>query len=77
MRMKRKKLGNRLVAAVLILAMMISSLLQTSTSMAKTENSHLYSGEGYQVVFSITSRWTDGYVADVTIKNTGDRKIDN
>lgn len=56
---------------------MISSLLQTSNSMAKVEDSYLYSGEGYQVIFFITSSWSDGYVAEVTIKNTGDYKIDN
>ncbi|MDE6566893.1 MAG: cellulose binding domain-containing protein [Lachnospiraceae bacterium] len=75
--MKRKKLGDRLISAALILAMTVSTLLQASASMAKAENSHLYEGEGYQVVFSITSRWSDGYVADITIQNTGERKIDN
>lgn len=74
--MMRKKLENSLISIVLILAM-ISSLLQTSNSMAKAEDSYLYSGEGYQVIFSITSSWSDGYVAEVTIKNTGDHKIDN
>ncbi len=60
-----------MISIVLILAM-ISSLLQTSNSMAKVEDSYLYSGEGYQVIFFITSSWSDGYVAEVTIKNTGD-----
>lgn len=57
--MKRNKLRNRLVSALLTLAMLISCLLQTSVTMAKTENSRLYLGEGYQVVFAITSRWTE------------------
>lgn len=46
MKMMRKKLENSLISIVLILAM-ISSLLQTSNSMAKAEDSYLYSGEGY------------------------------
>ena len=44
--MMRKKLENSLISIVLILAM-ISSLLQTSNSMAKAEDRYLYSGEGY------------------------------
>lgn len=45
MKIEREKIGKGLISVVLILAMMISSLLQMSISMAKTENSHLYSEE--------------------------------
>lgn len=37
----------------------------------------VYAGEGYEVTFKVTSAWNGAFNADVTIKNTSDKEIDN
>lgn len=36
-----------------------------------------YTGEGYETTFKIDNKWTGGYTATVTIKNTGETTIEN
>ena len=46
----------------------------------KDENSTqstVYKGEGYEVTFTVTSQWAEAFNADVTIKNTSNKVIDN
>lgn len=42
-----------------------------------TENAYSYEGDGYAVTYKIANSWNDGYTAEVSIKNTGDKKIHN
>ncbi len=41
---------------------------------ASTENTVSYEGEGYAVTCNIVNSWGEGYTAEVSIKNTSDKK---
>lgn len=47
------------------------------TDSTATENAYSYEGDGYAVTYTIVNSWNDGYTAEVSIKNTGDKKIHN
>lgn len=65
--------------------MLVIILMSTSTGLtanyvrAKSKNqmSSVYIGEGYEVTFKVTSQWTGAFNADVSIRNTSDKIIDN
>lgn len=44
---------------------------------AGTDNTVSYEGEGYAVTCNIINSWGEGYTAEVSIKNTSDKKIHN
>ncbi len=44
---------------------------------ASTENTVSYEGEGYAVTCNIVNSWGEEYTAEVSIKNTSDKKIHN
>ena len=44
---------------------------------AGTVNTVSYEGEGYAVTCNIINSWGEGYMAEVSIKNTSDKKIHN
>ena len=69
---------------VFVLTNSISSQIisvSSATKSAGTEEGNLgiseYVGNGFQVAFKIEDSWKDGYNATVSIKNTGNNKIEN
>lgn len=87
-----KNVTKRLAAAVLSVTMVLSGLAnvqtvkaeETENTVTETEsivtdanNTYSYEGDGYAVTYTITNSWNDGYTAEVSIKNTGDKKIHN
>jgi len=57
-------------------------LTQFSNALATDQNSNsqqtkIYIGNGYEVIFNVTSQWKDAFNADVILKNTGDEPIEN
>ena len=37
----------------------------------------MYEGDGYRVIFTLTSQWEGGYNANIRIENTGESVIEN
>ena len=75
-----KYLSKQMAAMLLIVSMVFTSInIMPHTVSAEDKNlqSTIYEGEGYEVIFRVTSRWADAFNANVTIKNTGDKVIDN
>lgn len=64
--------------AILVL---VFSSLQLHPALAQDETGGsqevTYTGEGYEVLYSISSRWEGAFNADVTIRNTGSRVLEN
>ena len=50
---------------------------ETESPDAGTDNTVSYEGEGYAVTCNIINSWGEGYTAEVSIKNTSDKKIHN
>ncbi len=50
---------------------------ETERPDAATDNTVSYEGEGYAVTCNIINSWGEGYTAEVSIKNTSDKKIHN
>lgn len=78
--MKVKKAYSKgLISILLILTMLISPFtnVQAAKKDKNSTQSTVYKGEGYEVTFKITSQWADAFNADVTIKNTSNKVIDN
>ena len=71
----------RQVLALLLIVAMVVTTIQISPVQAqaatKANLQTTYDGEGYTVTFKVTSQWSGAFNADVTIKNTSDKVIDN
>jgi len=79
---KRKvRLEMRRVIAVMLLVVMIVSNVNVTAIKADstgTENKETtFKGTDFEVDFKITSQWPGAFNANVTVKNTSDKVIDN
>ncbi|MFD2881655.1 cellulose binding domain-containing protein [Paenibacillus rhizoplanae] len=52
-----------------------SQLLAQEDTGGKQETT--YTGEGYEVTYTISSKWEGAFNADVTIRNTGNQTLEN
>lgn len=78
--MERKIKIRGLIAIILVFIFTISSWQIDSVKAATNEydvKEETYVGDGYEVTFCIKSQWSDAFNADVTIKNTSEKTIDN
>ena len=60
----------------LVLSIVLSICYNKYIVMAEM-TSNLYIGDGYTVKFNLTSSWSGAYSANITIKNTGEKKIED
>ncbi|WP_339252352.1 DUF3289 family protein [Paenibacillus sp. FSL P2-0136] len=64
--------------AILVL---VFSSLQLRPALAQEDTGGkqqtIYTGEGYEVIYTISSQWEGAFNADVTIRNTGNRTLEN
>lgn len=63
------KKRNRIIA--LLLAMMI---LMTNVVTVHAEQKACVDGDGYRIVYVVTSQWNNGYLGEITIKIRGRRR---
>ena len=79
--MKVMKGKMRQVLALLLIVAMVVTTMQISPVQAQAATKAnlvtTYDGEGYTVTFKVTSQWSGAFNADVTVKNTSDKVIDN
>ena len=61
--------------ALSILIGLNSSYVSEATS--STQNGKVFHGDGFDVTYEISSLWDKGYIANVSIKNTGKETIEN
>lgn len=82
---KTKGWGNaprvRVMSLLLILCLVMSSVVPAPASRAdsQTTNRKIWKGEesGYRLEVSPSSAWEGGYVAEVTVRNTGEDELRN
>ncbi|MDF2858038.1 MAG: hypothetical protein K0Q87_3889, partial [Neobacillus sp.] len=77
--MFRRRILKQSITLLVAFVFVFSSLGMTTAGAKKGNGQQevTYSGDGYQVIYKITSSWGEAFNADVTIKNNGDETIDN
>lgn len=79
--MFRKRIMKRSFALLVILVLVLSSI-PLKPALAQEDSTGglqetVFTGEGYEIIYTISSKWEGAFNADVTIRNTGDRTIEN
>ncbi|MEK3880750.1 DUF3289 family protein [Paenibacillus sp. FSL M7-0420] len=78
--MFKKRIMKRSFILFAILVLVFSSL-QLRPALAQEDTGGrqeiTYTGEGYEVIYTISSKWEGAFNADVTIRNTGYRTLEN
>lgn len=71
----------RFIAMLLITVLVVTSLqplsVRADIAISEQQNQAVFTGEGFEILFKVTSQWDGAFNADVTIKNTSDKVIDN
>jgi hypothetical protein len=77
--MVRKRVLKQSITLLVAFVLVFSSLGMTTAGAKKGNGQQevTYSGDGYEVIYKITSSWGEAFNADVTIMNNGDETIDN
>ena len=71
----------RALAILLFVGMMLSGIYQpfskTACYAGTNQQTTTYTGENFRIEYQIVSQWNQGYIANVTIFNTGSTTIEN
>ena len=71
----------RALAILLFIGMMLSGICQpfnkTTCSAGTDQQTTTYTGDNFRIEYQIVSQWDQGYIANVTIFNTGNTTIEN
>lgn len=74
---KRKRFFAMVLMIVLVFTSIQTTPVKADTANADQQNQTIFTGEGFDVLFQVTSQWDGAFNADVTIENTSDKVIDN
>lgn len=67
----------RIVSLILIIALAVTNMSMHYTHAEENATKKIYRDDNIEVTFNIVSRWDGAYNADITVKNIGNKKIEN
>lgn len=75
--MKKVICLKKILTVIMAITIMISSINFSESYVEANTSGNVYQAEGYEVTFNIDSTWSGAYNTTVTIKNTGNKKIED